>query len=88
MNETTKLAAPSGAGVDAVVKGCVAKRIVARIDGITTAGGLIAALKQLQLEAETDPYVMGHGERYAGIALELTCDSDDGEYEIAFRADP
>jgi hypothetical protein len=87
MSETKKLDAPSGVGVDVLVRGC-AKRIIARIDGITSAGGLALALEQLQRKAESDPYMMGPGETYAGVSLELVRDNEDGKYEIEFRSDP
>ncbi len=64
------------------------KRIVARISGVTSAGGLARALKDLMRQIGANPYVMGAGETFAGVALELTYDTDDGVYEIEIRPDP
>ena len=64
------------------------KRILYNASGITSAAGLARELDNIVLLTDADPYLKGPGEKYAGIALELSFDTKDETYEIEIRPDP
>ena len=63
-------------------------RILYNASGIISATELARVLDNIIRSTDADPYLKGPGERYAGITLELSLDTNDETYEIEIRPDP